>query len=77
VNANARDIVAAKKLAAGDVTTKARRAFEKEPLCGKVRSECNRRPKTTNHERERAVAAAAHKHRPHRKVIRKAENIGV
>jgi hypothetical protein len=40
--------VAAKKPAAGDVTTKVRRAFEKEPLCGKVRSERNRRPKTTS-----------------------------
>jgi hypothetical protein len=39
--------VAAKKPAAGDVTTKARRAFEKEPSCGKIRSERNRRPKTT------------------------------
>jgi hypothetical protein len=48
VNANARDIVAAKKPAAGDATTKARRAFEKEPSCGKVRSERNRRPKTTS-----------------------------
>jgi hypothetical protein len=40
--------VAVKKLAARDVTTKARRAFEKEPWCGKVRSERNRRPKTTS-----------------------------
>jgi hypothetical protein len=43
--------VAAKKPAAGDVTTKARRArraFEKEPLCEKVQSERNRRPKTTS-----------------------------
>jgi hypothetical protein len=43
-----RDIVAAKKPAARDVTTKAKRAFEKELLCGKVRSERNRRPKTTS-----------------------------
>jgi hypothetical protein len=47
-NADARDIVAAKNPAPGDVTTKARRAFEKEPSCGKVRSERNRRPKTTS-----------------------------
>jgi hypothetical protein len=40
--------VAAKKPAAGNVTTKARRAFEREPSCGKVRSERNRRPKTTS-----------------------------
>jgi hypothetical protein len=43
--------VAAKKPAAGDVTTKARRAFEKESSCGKVRSERNRRPKTTSAKR--------------------------
>jgi hypothetical protein len=40
--------VEAKKPAAGDVTTKASMAFEKEPLCGKVRSERNRRPKMTS-----------------------------
>jgi hypothetical protein len=43
--------VAANKPAAGHVTMKARRArraFEKEPPCGKVRSERNRRPKTTS-----------------------------
>jgi hypothetical protein len=40
--------VAAKKPAARDVTTKARTPFEKEPSCGKVRSERNRRPKTTS-----------------------------
>jgi hypothetical protein len=44
--------VAAKKSAAGDVTTKARRAFEKEPSCGKVRSKRNRRPKTTSAKRQ-------------------------
>jgi hypothetical protein len=41
-------MVAAKKQAAGDVTTKARRAFKKERSCRKVRSERNRRPKTTS-----------------------------
>jgi hypothetical protein len=40
--------VAAKKPAAGDVTTKARGVFEKESSCGKVRSERNRRRKTTS-----------------------------
>jgi hypothetical protein len=40
--------VAAKKPAAGNVTTKARRAFEKEPSCVKVRSERNQSPKTTS-----------------------------
>jgi hypothetical protein len=40
--------VAAKKPAAEDVTMKARRAFEKEPSCGNVRSELSRRPKTTS-----------------------------
>jgi hypothetical protein len=44
--------MAAKKPATGDVTTKARMAFEKEPSCGKVQSECNRRPKTTNAKRQ-------------------------
>jgi hypothetical protein len=41
-----RDIVAAKNPAAGDVTTKAKRACEKEPSCascGKAGSERNRR----------------------------------
>jgi predicted secreted Zn-dependent protease len=47
--------VAAKKPAAGDVTMKVRRAtmaFEKEPSCRKVRSERNRRPKTTSAQKQ-------------------------
>jgi hypothetical protein len=40
--------VATKKPAARDMTTKARRAFEKERSCRKVRSERNRRLKTTS-----------------------------